>query len=389
MADDALDPGLFAPLPEARDRLGRVVRRSPHPRALGEHLHRVASDRLGPVDRLPDAAGRRDVSAEEHAPTLPAMNARLSPLALGPLAERDYRLLFSATTVTTLGDRAGRDRARIRRARRRHGRRARHRPRRSAGRRGRSCSSSAPCSVDRVPRNLVLVGASLVQATAQAGTGALVLSGHASIAKIAALQALYGLGQGFVVAGRDRARAGDREPSAAAAGQCVPGALTQHDRRCSALPSAARSSSPVAPGSHFVVDAASFLVAAVILSRIRLATSGSADGRAAVSQLARGRAGGSSSHRRGCGPPSLCFSVDDVRLRRLARARAGRRERSARWSGSLGRDPRARREPARSSAGLVALRVSARGGRSSPRSWRVLFMTPEIGNAWPSERRCG
>ena len=72
VADDALDPGLLAALAEARDRLGRVVRRPPHPRALGEHLHGVAPDRLGPVDRLPDAAGGRDVGAEQHPPTLPA-----------------------------------------------------------------------------------------------------------------------------------------------------------------------------------------------------------------------------------------------------------------------------------------------------------------------------
>ena len=72
MADDALDPGLLAPLTEARDRLGRVVRRPPHPRALREHLHGVAAHRLRPVDRLPDAAGGGDVGAEEHRPTLPA-----------------------------------------------------------------------------------------------------------------------------------------------------------------------------------------------------------------------------------------------------------------------------------------------------------------------------
>ncbi len=42
---------------------------------------------------------------------------------------------------------------------------------------------------DRLPRNLVLVGASLVQASAQAATGTLVLSGHATVGTIAALQA--------------------------------------------------------------------------------------------------------------------------------------------------------------------------------------------------------
>ena len=82
VADDAPDPGLLAPLAEARHRLGRVVRRPPHPRALREHLDCVAADRLGPVDRLPDAAGRRDVGAEQHGPTLPA-RVLGRPLCLG------------------------------------------------------------------------------------------------------------------------------------------------------------------------------------------------------------------------------------------------------------------------------------------------------------------
>ena len=51
---------------------------------------------------------------------------------------------------------------------------------------------------DRLPRHLVLVGASLVQATAQAATAALVLTDNATIASIAILQALYGFGSGFV-----------------------------------------------------------------------------------------------------------------------------------------------------------------------------------------------
>ena len=53
-------PGLGAPRLEALDRLRLVVRRPPHPRALREHLHAVAADRLDPVDRRVDAARRRD-----------------------------------------------------------------------------------------------------------------------------------------------------------------------------------------------------------------------------------------------------------------------------------------------------------------------------------------
>ena len=97
---------------------------------------------------------------------------------LGALQERDFRLLFAATTITTVGDRlAGialvfavldhgvRDRSR-------------DRLRRPAGRPGARGVGGGVLS-DRFPRNLVLVGASLVQGAAQAATAALVLTGTA------------------------------------------------------------------------------------------------------------------------------------------------------------------------------------------------------------------
>ena len=67
---DGLDAGLTAPRPEPRDLLGRVRRRSPHPRALREDLDGVAADLLDAVDRLRDASGGGDVGAEEHAATI-------------------------------------------------------------------------------------------------------------------------------------------------------------------------------------------------------------------------------------------------------------------------------------------------------------------------------
>ena len=51
---------------------------------------------------------------------------------------------------------------------------------------------------DRLPRAHVLVGASLIQATAQAVTAALILSGDATVVLVG-LQGLYGLGVGLVV----------------------------------------------------------------------------------------------------------------------------------------------------------------------------------------------
>src|SRR5215203_2231666 len=99
---------------------------------------------------------------------------------LGPLVERDFRLLFTATTITSIGDRLG-----------------------SialvfavldfgsatslgivlAGREAVVLLAGGVLS-DRLPRNLVLVGASLIQAGAQAISAALVLSGSASVAAL-------------------------------------------------------------------------------------------------------------------------------------------------------------------------------------------------------------
>ena len=117
---------------------------------------------------------------------------------VGALAERDYRLLFSATTITTVGDRlagialafavldlgSATDLGIV-----------------IGVRQGVEALVLVFGGVlsDRLPRNLVLVGASLVQGAAQAATAAIVISGSASIGLLVAFQALYGVGAGLVV----------------------------------------------------------------------------------------------------------------------------------------------------------------------------------------------
>src|SRR5207248_651437 len=123
---------------------------------------------------------------------------RRSRLGLGALAERDFRLLFAATTITTIGDRlavialafavldlgGATDLGIVLAARL-------------------AVSSlvllAGGVISDRLARNLVLVGASLVQGAAQAATAALVLAGHASVVWLVVLQAAYGVGDGLVV----------------------------------------------------------------------------------------------------------------------------------------------------------------------------------------------
>jgi MFS family permease len=119
---------------------------------------------------------------------------------LGALEERPFRLLFGATTVSTLGDAVAGIALAFAVLSVTHD---------SATKLGlvlaaRTVANTALVLVggvlsDRLPRNLVLVGSSLVQACAQAATAALVFSGHATLGLLVGLQALYGAGDGFVV----------------------------------------------------------------------------------------------------------------------------------------------------------------------------------------------
>jgi hypothetical protein len=188
---------------------------------------------------------------------------------LGALTERDYRLLFSATTITTLGDRLASialafailDLGSVT----------------DLGivlgvRQGVEAAVLVFGGVlsDRLPRNLVLVGASTVQGVAQAFTAALVLSGSASVGLLIALQSLYGIGAGFVVPAEvglvPQTVSGERLQQANAlqgmsrnivgvAGPAIGGALV-------ALGS---------PGIALGLDAVSFAVCALLLARIRIA----------------------------------------------------------------------------------------------------------------------
>jgi Major Facilitator Superfamily len=117
---------------------------------------------------------------------------------LGALRERDFRLLFAGTMITTVGDRiAGIALAFA----------------------VLDISSATALGIvfavrqgvqalvvvgggvisDRLPRNLVLAGASIVQGAAQAATAACVLADVGGVGAIVALQAVYGLGLGLVI----------------------------------------------------------------------------------------------------------------------------------------------------------------------------------------------
>ena len=195
----------------------------------------------------------------------------LSGDRLGPLVERDFRLLFSATTITTLGDSVANIALAFA---------VLHVTGNSATKLGiviavRQIANASVLLLggvlsDRLPRHRILVGASLLQGAAQAATAGVVLAGSPSLALLIGLQALYGVGDGFVLPAEvglvPQTVSGDRLQQANALqglsrnvvfviGPAIGGALLVAG----------------SPGVALAIDAASFGVCAVLLARIRIA----------------------------------------------------------------------------------------------------------------------
>jgi MFS family permease len=191
---------------------------------------------------------------------------RSLPGRLGPLVERDFRLLFTATTITTVGDRlasialvfAVLDFG-------------------SATALGvvlaaRQVVEAAVLLAggvlsDRLPRNLVLVGASLVQAGAQAVTAGLVLTGTASVLSLAALQALYGVGGGLVVPAEVGLVPQTVSPERLQEANALQG-LSRNVVRILGPALGGLIVVAGSPGSALALDAASFVLCALLLARI-------------------------------------------------------------------------------------------------------------------------
>jgi MFS family permease len=188
---------------------------------------------------------------------------------LGPLVERDYRLLFSATTVTTLGDAVAGIALTFAILDLTH--RATDVGIVLAVRQAANALTVLGGGVlaDRLPRNLVLVGAALVQSAAQTATAAVVLSGSATIGMLVAFQALYGVGDGFVIP----AETGLVPQTVSAARLQQANALRGLSRNFVFVLGPAIGGTIVAagsPGIALAVDAASFVGAALLLTQIRV-----------------------------------------------------------------------------------------------------------------------
>jgi MFS family permease len=189
----------------------------------------------------------------------------------GPLAERDFRLLFGATTITTFGDRLGALALVFA---------VLDLPGGNATKLGIVLAArlvvealvvvAGGVLADRLPRSVVLVGASLLQGTAQAATAWYILSGGTSIWPIVALQAGYGVGGGLV--------------TPAEIGLIPQTVSPERLQQANALQGLARNALNVigpsvagviivagTPGIALAVDAATFFVCAGLLALIRVA----------------------------------------------------------------------------------------------------------------------
>jgi len=189
---------------------------------------------------------------------------------VGALAERNFRLVFTSTTISALGDGVSTIALafavlQISGSPTSLGLVIAARQVAAAG-----ITVAAGVWADRLPRHLVLVAAATVQGSVQAVSGALVLSGHATVALLAGLAFAYGLADGFVI------------PASQGLIPHVVSAVRL--QQANALLGLSRSLLGVfgptlggvlvvlgTPGAALLVDAASFGVAAFLLRRLSLA----------------------------------------------------------------------------------------------------------------------
>jgi MFS family permease len=190
---------------------------------------------------------------------------------LGALEERDFRLVFSSTTISAIGD----------------GVAAialvfavlhiSHDSPTAVGvvlacRQGAAALVALAAGVisDRLPRHTVLVAVAGVQAVVQAVVGGLIVSGHATVGVLAGLSIVYGLADGFVIPAQN----GLIPAVISAARLQQANALLGLSRSILGFAAPALGGVLVAagsPGGAILIDAASFAVAAVLLARVHVA----------------------------------------------------------------------------------------------------------------------
>jgi MFS family permease len=192
------------------------------------------------------------------------------PGRLGALAERDFRLVFSSTTISAVGDGVAAIALVFA---------VLHISHNSAtavgfvlaSRQGAAAVVTLAAGVlaDRLPRHLVLVGVASVQAVVQGVVALLIFRGAATVPLLAILAAVYGLADGFVIP---------------ASQGLIPAVIsTARLQQANALLGLSRSilgfGAPAlggllvaagSPGTAILIDAFSFVAAAALLLRVRV-----------------------------------------------------------------------------------------------------------------------
>jgi hypothetical protein len=191
------------------------------------------------------------------------------PLAAGVLAERNFRLLFSSSTISGLGDGislialvfavlqvsdsalslglvlAARQLADA------------------------AIVLAAGVWADRLPRHVLLIAVAVVQGVAQAATGVLVITGSATVAILVALQAVYGVAEGFVLPASTGLTPATVSPGRLQDANALLG-LSRNGTRIVGPAIGGALVAVGSPGIALLVDAASFAAAALLLVRLRL-----------------------------------------------------------------------------------------------------------------------
>ena len=189
---------------------------------------------------------------------------------LGPLSERPFRLLFSATTISTFGDAV--EHVALAFA-------VLALPGAGPGELGLVLAARSVVNAlvvvgggvvsDRVPRNIVLVGSSLVMGTSQAVTAGLLLTDTAAVWSLIALAAIYGAGNGFVIP----AEVGLVPQTVSSARLQQANALQGLSRNMVGVLGPALGGILVvagSPGAALAIDSATFFLAALLFGAIRV-----------------------------------------------------------------------------------------------------------------------
>jgi len=190
---------------------------------------------------------------------------------LGALSERDFRLVFSSTTISAIGDGVAYIALAFA---------VLHISHDSptavgvvlASRQAAAAIVTLAAGViaDRLPRHVVLVAVASVQAVVQGIVATLLLGGQATVTLLAVLAAVYGLADGFVIPAQN----GLIPAVVSSARLQQANALLGLSRSILGFGAPALGGVLVAagsPGSAILVDAVSFAVAAMLLARVRVA----------------------------------------------------------------------------------------------------------------------